>query len=95
MKNKYNGDVNRAIKDFIELLENFEDAVDIELRKKEESEPWSSVKKELNLSFMGSGLEISHLIFSLILYNRSAHFSIMTFKILQISQHLKKHLEKS
>ena len=49
LKNRYNGDVNKAIKNFIELLEDFEDAVDIELRKNEKTEPWDNVKKELNL----------------------------------------------
>jgi len=34
-------------KKFIELLEDFEDAVEIELRKNESSEPWKDVKLEL------------------------------------------------
>jgi len=49
LKNKYNGNINKAIKDFIELLEDFEDAVDVELRKNEKTEPWEDVKNELNL----------------------------------------------
>jgi len=49
LKNRYNGNVNKAIKDFIELLEDFEDAVDVELRKNEKTEPWEDVKNELNL----------------------------------------------
>ena len=49
LKNRYNGNINKAIKDFIELLEDFEDAVDVELRKNEKTEPWEDVKNELNL----------------------------------------------
>lgn len=49
LKNRYNGNVDKAIKDFIELLEDFEDAVDVELRKNEKTEPWEDVKNELNL----------------------------------------------
>ena len=49
LKNKYDGNVDKAIKDFIELLEDFEDAVDVELRKNEKTEPWEDVKNELNL----------------------------------------------
>ncbi|HDY86866.1 MAG TPA: hypothetical protein ENH82_01985 [bacterium] len=49
LKNRYNGNVDKAIKDFIELLEDFEDAVDVELRKNEKTELWENVKNELNL----------------------------------------------
>ena len=49
LKNRYNGNVDKAIKDFIELLEDFEDAVAVELRKNEKTEPWEDVKNELNL----------------------------------------------
>jgi N12 class adenine-specific DNA methylase len=47
LKTKYDGKVDKAIKKFIELLEDFEDAVEIELRKNESSEPWKDVKLEL------------------------------------------------
>ncbi len=49
LKNRYNGNIDKAIKDFIELLEDFEDAVDVELRKNEKTELWEDVKNELNL----------------------------------------------
>jgi lipopolysaccharide biosynthesis regulator YciM len=49
VRSRYNGNMDKAIENFIELLEDFEDLVNVEVRKKEPAEHWDDVKKELKL----------------------------------------------